>query len=245
MIKVAKVTIVSPLSPLKCSVVNLVLQKLTCSVGLINPSLQVVNAAVIVDPSTRQVIASSRDQVLPCDALTNATSSESGCSKQPEATTHYDADKMEKNPILLTKCSSNEANQSYKNVSCLHSWGWLEQQSHLSYDSWHPLRHAAIVAIENSAARDRLLFPLNDQDAEFAQEDYMVPSPTSSPLKRQKVNTIVSSTFLVLYAFLTVHGGWLPKLESRTLGFDAINVSQISTVKNLEIIQTSATPPIL
>ncbi|KAI3469576.1 hypothetical protein Pfo_026239 [Paulownia fortunei] len=147
----------------------------------------VVNAVVIVDPSTRQVIASSCDQVLSCDALTNSTSWESCCTKQPEATTQYDANKMEKDPILLLKSSSTEAKRSYKDVSCLHPWGWLEQQSHISSDSWHPLRHAAIVAIENSAARDRRLFPVNGQGAEFAQEDYKVSSPTGSLLKRQKV----------------------------------------------------------
>ncbi|KAK6130284.1 hypothetical protein DH2020_035956 [Rehmannia glutinosa] len=154
----------------------------------------VVNAAVIVDPSTRQVIACSCDQVLSCDALTNSTSRESCCSKPPEATMQFDANKIEKDQIFLFKCSTNEAKQSYKNVSCLHPGGWLEQQSHLTYDSWHPLRHAAIVAIENSAARDRRLFPVKGQSSEYAKEDYEVSSPTGSSSKRQKVNTNVSSS---------------------------------------------------
>ncbi|KAK4425683.1 tRNA-specific adenosine deaminase TAD3 [Sesamum alatum] len=150
----------------------------------------VVNAAVIVDPSTRQVIASSCDQVLSCYASTENTSRESCSSNQAEGSTKVDATKVEKDPVLLVK-SSNEAKQSYKEVRCLHPWGWLEQQSHVGPDSWHPLRHAAIVAIEKSAARDRLLFPVNGQSADFAQEDYKVSSPADSPLKRQKINTNV------------------------------------------------------
>ncbi|PIN00209.1 tRNA(adenine(34)) deaminase [Handroanthus impetiginosus] len=147
----------------------------------------VVNAAVIVDPSTRQVIASSHDEILSCGSQRNSTCREPCFSKQPQATNEYDSSKIEKDPMLLMKCPPNEAKQSYKDVACLHPWGWLEQPSHLSSDSWHPLRHAAIVAIENSAARDRCLFPVNAQDSEFAQEAHNMSSPTGSPLKRQKV----------------------------------------------------------
>ncbi|KAL3812620.1 hypothetical protein ACJIZ3_013888 [Penstemon smallii] len=136
----------------------------------------VVNAAVIVDPSSREIIASSCDQVvLSCNALKNGV------------TPQYKASKMEKNPTLHLKY------KSFDNVSCLNPWGWLEQQLNLSSDSWHPLQHAAIVAIENSAARDRHLFPVNGQSAEFCEEDYKVSSPTGSPIKRQKINTYVKS----------------------------------------------------
>ncbi|KAL0323640.1 UNVERIFIED_CONTAM: tRNA-specific adenosine deaminase TAD3 [Sesamum angustifolium] len=150
----------------------------------------VVNAAVIVDPSTRQVVASSCDQVLSCYAPRENTSKGSCSSNQAEGSSEFDATKLEKDPILTVK-ASNEAKQSYKDVCCLHPWGWLEQQSQVGPDSWHPLRHAAIVAIENSAARDRLLFPVSGQSPDFSQEDYKVFSPADSPLKRQKINTNV------------------------------------------------------
>ncbi|EYU41488.1 hypothetical protein ABFS82_07G031500 [Erythranthe guttata] len=145
------------------------------AVHMAKSGISVVNAAVIVDPLTRLVIASSCDQVLSCNALSDST-------------------KMDKDSILLSRCSTNEANESFKNVSCLYPLEWIEQKPHLNYNNgyWHPLRHAAIVAIEKSAARDRLLFPMNGQGAELArEEDYIVSSPTWSPSKRQKIDSIV------------------------------------------------------
>ncbi|KAG8370206.1 hypothetical protein BUALT_Bualt14G0093000 [Buddleja alternifolia] len=160
-----------------------VLNFMKLAVSMAKSCTSVVNAAVIVDPSSKHVIASSCDEVQSCNPLTNSTHMESCCSGA-------NANKMEKDPILL-KCSSSEAKQSYDNISCLRPWGWLEQRLHLRPDSWHPLRHAAIVAIENSAARDRRLFPLDGHSAELAQEDCKVSSPIGSPLKRQKTYTNV------------------------------------------------------
>ncbi|XP_011073442.1 probable inactive tRNA-specific adenosine deaminase-like protein 3 isoform X1 [Sesamum indicum] len=148
------------------------------AVCLAKSGTSVVNAAVIVDPSSRQVVASSCDQVLSCYAPRENTSKGSCSSNQAEGSSE------------VVK-ASNEAKQSYKDVCCLHPWGWLEQQSQVGPDSWHPLRHAAIVAIENSAARDRLLFPVSGQSPDFSQEDYKVFSPPHSSLKRQKINTNV------------------------------------------------------
>ncbi|KAK6130202.1 hypothetical protein DH2020_036012 [Rehmannia glutinosa] len=176
---------------------------------------KVVNAAVIVDPSTRQVIACSCDQVLSCDALTNSTSRESCCSKPPEATMQFDANKIEKDQIFLFKCSTNEAKQSYKNVSCLHPGGWLEQQSHLTYGSWHPLRHAAIVAIENSAARDRRLFPVKGKSSEYAEEDYECLLQQALPRKGKRSIQMCSMAIVhqrikrVFYAFPNPNDGGL------------------------------------
>lgn len=151
------------------------------AVGIAKSGIQVVNAAVIVDPTTRQVIASATDQVLSCyDSLSK--------SEHPEADLEIDATEFVKDPVLLPNCSSfYNAEQSYKDVSCLNPWGWIEQQSHVDPNSWHPLHHAAIVAIENSAARDRLFFPLAHQSAESAQEECNASSPIGSPLKRQKI----------------------------------------------------------
>ncbi|XP_051127714.1 tRNA-specific adenosine deaminase TAD3 isoform X2 [Andrographis paniculata] len=160
--------------------------KLAVSIAKYGASL--VNAAVIVDPSTRQVIASASDQG--SSAFTNSTSKELCTSEHPEAIAKMNPSEMTQDPISLSK-HSNGAEKSYTNVSCLNPWRWPEQQYENLY-SWHPLRHAAIVAIENSAARDRLLFPVIEQSTEFAQEDCRVSSPTGSPLKRQKINANVT-----------------------------------------------------
>ncbi|CAI9753259.1 unnamed protein product [Fraxinus pennsylvanica] len=146
----------------------------------------VVNAAVIVDPSTMQVIASSRDQVLSCNTLIKRSNGETCCSRLPEAT-QYETIETGDRQSLLSKCSSIDA-LTYNRVSCLNPWSWLEHKLHTSSGSWHPLQHAAIVAIENSAARDRHLFPGDGHISdEFVREDYKM-SPTGSPLKRQKIN---------------------------------------------------------
>ncbi|KAH6769902.1 Cytidine/deoxycytidylate deaminase family protein [Perilla frutescens var. hirtella] len=151
------------------------------AVRIAKSSTSLVNAAVIVDPSSGEIIASSSDEVLYHGALTNGSSKESCCSKEHKTTIQDDANEMEKDSV------SNEAKQSYMDVSCLHPWEWLEQRLHSSSDSWHPLRHAAIVAIEKSAARDRHLFPMDMRGADSIQEDHKGPTPTGSPLKRQKV----------------------------------------------------------
>ncbi|XP_057771713.1 tRNA-specific adenosine deaminase TAD3 [Salvia miltiorrhiza] len=151
------------------------------AVRMAKSGASLVNAAVIVDPLSGEIIASSCDEVLYPGAPTKGSSKESCCSKYRETTIQGDANEMEKSLI------SNEAKQSYMEVSCLHPWGWLEQRLHSNLDSWHPLRHAAIVAIEASAARDRHLFPTNVRGADPAHEDPKVLTPTGSPLKRQKV----------------------------------------------------------
>jgi len=90
-----------------------------------------------------------------------------------------------KKPLHLSSC--NHLKQSYTGVACLYPWQWAEQQSHSQSSYYfHPLRHAAIVAIESSATRDRRLFPNNEGSREkYLELDLESPS-TSSPLKRQK-----------------------------------------------------------
>ncbi|KAJ8554469.1 hypothetical protein K7X08_025147 [Anisodus acutangulus] len=125
----------------------------TSSVG------QVVNAAVIVDPSTNQVIASACDQVISSPSLANEVSKEGICSNYLENVNQQ---------TLLLDGSIEESKHIINNVACVHPWRWALQ----SFGCCRPLRHAAIVAIEYSAARDRQLFP-----------DYTA----LSPLKRQKI----------------------------------------------------------
>ncbi|XP_060203553.1 tRNA-specific adenosine deaminase TAD3-like [Lycium barbarum] len=107
---------------------------------------QVVNAAVIVDPSTKQVIASACDQVISSASLANEVSKERSCSNYLK--------NLNQQRLLLDR-SIGEFKHIINNVACVHPWRWALQSS----GCWHPLRHAAIVAIEYSAARDRQLFP--------------------------------------------------------------------------------------
>lgn len=145
----------------------------------------VVNAAVIVDPSTKQIISSACDQIFSWN-----TCKDESCYKKPELSSSH--------PIISSRCdpheplhsnsSSNELKQPYTGVACLYPRQWAEQQSH-SQNSyyWHPLRHAAIVSIESSAARDRFLFPSNENsEARYLELDSMNSSWTSSAAKRQK-----------------------------------------------------------
>ncbi|KAA8544564.1 hypothetical protein F0562_022576 [Nyssa sinensis] len=116
---------------------------------------QVVNAAVIVDPSTKQVIASACDQVHFWNTPTNKTSVETSFFEQPEA------------------FISDPVANGVESPSC----------------SWHPLRHAAIVAIEYSAARDRRLFPVVGHIGDNSiQVNSVQSSATGSPAKRQKTD---------------------------------------------------------
>lgn len=126
---------------------------------------QVVNAAVIVDPSTKQVIASACDQVISSASVAIEVSKEDSCSNYLE---NLKASNFENQQTSLLDGSIDEFKHIPNNVACVHPWQWALQSS----GCWHPLRHAAIVAIEYSAARDRQLFP-----------DYKV----LSPLKRQKI----------------------------------------------------------
>lgn len=126
---------------------------------------QVVNAAVIVDPSTKQVIASACDQVISSASLANGVCKEGSCSNYLE---NLKASNLENQQMSLLDGSISEFKPITHNVACVHPWQWALRSS----GCWHPLRHAAIVAIENSAARDLQLFP--DHKA-------------LSPLKRQKI----------------------------------------------------------
>ncbi|KAJ0984933.1 hypothetical protein J5N97_003289 [Dioscorea zingiberensis] len=146
---------------------------------------EAVNAAVIVDPMSRQVIACGTDQTCLWPSTINGSCSNIG-HEPTNASSQSEGNQSLRNG-LDPKLTPNECEQPYHLVSCLYPWGWTE----LSPDNpkplvkcngkyaWHPLRHAALVAIENAAARDRSLFP----------------NPTSSvkpddiPSKRQKTNT--------------------------------------------------------
>ncbi|KAK3042926.1 hypothetical protein RJ639_001002 [Escallonia herrerae] len=156
---------------------------------------EVVNAAIIVDPSTNQVIASAVDQMLSWNTPINKIGVETSCIEKPKATSfHSITNGVEDHGNLLLNCSLNGPKRMYSSVSCLHPWRWTNLQSCTSSSPWHPLRHAAIVAIELSAARDLRLFPRSGNTGDkFDQADCMeCPFTSSSPLKRQKTNAAIA-----------------------------------------------------
>uniref|UniRef100_A0A804L5G2 CMP/dCMP-type deaminase domain-containing protein n=1 Tax=Musa acuminata subsp. malaccensis TaxID=214687 RepID=A0A804L5G2_MUSAM len=129
-------------------------------------ALQVLNAAIIVDPISRQVIASANDQTCPWPT-TYETSARYNCN---------DSD----------VCAG---------VSCLNPWGWTAQKQSSQSSSmkseskhtWHPLRHAALVAIENAAERDRQLFPGPGSSESQSTPNGNPLCADNCPAKRQKI----------------------------------------------------------
>lgn len=164
-----------------------------------------INAAIIVDPSTKQVIASACDEVMSLNSSRNEAWEGISCSSQPEASSHTRATTdMADQPKLLSDDSSNKPIEFCDYISCLHPWKWAEQQFSASFSSWHPLRHAAIVAIDHSAARDRQLFPTTGYNGyHFDQEDCVLSPLVGSPSKRQKINP--TDVSYLLFSLLMQH----------------------------------------
>ncbi|XP_008782062.1 tRNA-specific adenosine deaminase TAD3 isoform X2 [Phoenix dactylifera] len=171
---------------------------------------KVVNAAVIVDPSCRHIIASACDQTCPRSTLTNETGSKLVSCIEREAnttSTQSDADGLASSKErLFPNFSPDKCSDLYFGVSCLNPWGWAEQRPHHQHSEhqcgnnypWHPLRHAALIAIEKAAERDRQLFPsigssknlsILDHDLKFASD--------SSLAKRQKTQVLKNEHSLV------------------------------------------------
>ncbi|XP_064945638.1 tRNA-specific adenosine deaminase TAD3-like isoform X5 [Musa acuminata AAA Group] len=129
---------------------------------------KVLNAAIIVDPISRQVIASANDQTCPWPT-TYKTSARYSCND---------------------RCSDVCAG-----VSCLNPWGWTTQKQSSQSSSmkseskrtWHPLRHAALVAIENAAERDRQLFPGPGSSESQSTPNGNPLCADNCPPKRQKI----------------------------------------------------------
>lgn len=117
------------------------------------------------------------------------TSVEASCLEQPDiATSQGVVNGVVSHETLLSKGPPDEPKQLYTGVSCLYPWRWAEHQSHAS-SYWHPLRHAAVVAIEYSAARDRRLYPgLGQIGNQSNQLDHTLSASISSQAKRQKTN---------------------------------------------------------
>ncbi|XP_074562701.1 tRNA-specific adenosine deaminase TAD3-like [Curcuma longa] len=160
---------------------------------------KVLNAAVIVDPVSRKVIASANDQTHPL-LTTSEPSPRNGCNDGCGATTvphesHPNTAGSNQN-TTVQKFSLRTCSDIYAGVSCLNPWGWTAQElgkqnslvKRENKFTWHPLRHAALVAIENAAERDRKLFP-NSEVLELKSEalDVLLHTADKCPSKRQKI----------------------------------------------------------
>ncbi|KAG9136309.1 hypothetical protein Leryth_003885 [Lithospermum erythrorhizon] len=142
---------------------------------------QMVNAAVIVDPSANHVIATACDQARPMNDPSIMSNTGSHLPKHSNV-------KIQPNAFESHVCSLGEPKHLTDGVGCLHPWKWAQEQFDTYSGDWHPLRHAAIVAIEQAAARDRLLFPTNFHSRESFIKDDMISLPIGSPSKKQKID---------------------------------------------------------
>ncbi|XP_071724822.1 tRNA-specific adenosine deaminase TAD3-like, partial [Rutidosis leptorrhynchoides] len=150
----------------------------------------IVNSAIIVDPLVKKTIASACDQVSSWDNISNQISNGSAeFNRAEENFAHSDSNGIERHGNFVNG-SSNELQDLYSDVSCLYPWQWAEQQLLKTSSGFHPLRHAAIVAIEASAARDRRLFPFSGEPRGDTcyEEDSMESSFESLPAKRRRTN---------------------------------------------------------
>ncbi|XP_056162749.1 tRNA-specific adenosine deaminase TAD3-like isoform X1 [Syzygium oleosum] len=143
----------------------------------------VVNAAAIVDPLSNQVIARACDEV--CSWHTPKT--EVGAEFSSSTKSPADMTGWIKHELGLQRCSSGGPEQVATSISCLHPRWWVDEQTRRSSSFWHPLRHAVMVAIESSAARDRCLFPDVRYKDEATKEECIL-SPAKSQAKRRKTD---------------------------------------------------------
>lgn len=154
-------------------------------------SKSVVNAAVIVDPSVRQVIASACDHHISFEnASTSNINGETSFEKCPKSLgSHFDSYESIIHGTFPSSSLLAKLKQSCADVSCLYPLRWFDQPLPHSSNSccWHPLRHAAIAAIESSAARDCRLFPtletVGDKSVEMEHMDLL-----RKLAKRQKID---------------------------------------------------------
>ncbi|XP_023523263.1 probable inactive tRNA-specific adenosine deaminase-like protein 3 isoform X1 [Cucurbita pepo subsp. pepo] len=161
------------------------------AVELAQSNKLVVNAAVIVDPSVKQVIASACDHHISSEnaSMSNAGGEIDFRNRLESVGSHLDSNGATIHGNLPSSASLKTLKQSCSTVSCLYPWQWTDQQlQHLSNSCcWHPLRHAAIAAIESSAARDRRLFPTSGTIGDKSVETDDI-GPHCNLAKRQKTN---------------------------------------------------------
>ena len=162
--------------------------------------------AIIVDPSSMEIISKATDQTHQHDASLKKNKrvrvEEDGACSLAETT--------EDNDSRPLPPSANVSNGLNMEVSCINSWGWTKHRSseQKTFPSeggflWHPLRHAAIVAIENAAERDRMLFHTSTSSTTKQKlKDEMQNCSDNASAKSPKVVRKVS---LATYAFYCCH----------------------------------------
>ncbi|CAL5028840.1 unnamed protein product [Urochloa decumbens] len=142
---------------------------------------KVGNAVIIVDPLSTQIIAKATDKTHQHDTSENKFFMKESTDNNGNLLL----------PIsFLSKCKSLNME-----VSCINPWGWMKQRTmgkkplpSENFFAWHPLRHAAMVAIENAAERDRLMFPstsITKPDSNGNLKNYN----DNEPAKRLKTDT--------------------------------------------------------
>ncbi|KAL6650351.1 hypothetical protein ACP70R_009276 [Stipagrostis hirtigluma subsp. patula] len=152
------------------------------------------NAAIIVDPSSMQIIAKATDQTNQHD-----TSEEGNtvAEKADDTCSLNESTEKDGNSFHSSSCLS-KCNGMSMEVSCINPWGWTTQRTTEQKPllgagcfAWHPLRHAAIAAIENAAERDRMLFPSSTSIAKPNSNGNLDNYSDNEPVKRLKTDTKV------------------------------------------------------
>jgi tRNA-specific adenosine deaminase 3 len=105
---------------------------------------------------------------------------------------------IQKNGKLSSSCLSKYNTLSME-VSCTNPWGWTKQKTiglkQLPCQgcfAWHPLQHAAMVAIEKAAERDRMLFTSSSTITKPMSIGHMENDFGKEPAKRLKTYSGVS-----------------------------------------------------
>ncbi|CAL4969355.1 unnamed protein product [Urochloa decumbens] len=155
---------------------------------------KVGNAAIIVDPSCTQIIAKATDQTHQHD--TSEKGNKLSEVKADDAFSLNESTGSDSNLLLPASFLSNY-NSLNMEVSCINPWGWTKQRTTgqkplpgEGFFAWHPLRHAPMVAIENAAERDRMIFPSTSiikPDSNGNLENY----DDNEPAKRLKTDAEV------------------------------------------------------
>lgn len=164
------------------------------------------NAAIIVDPSSMQIISKATDQTHQRDTCLKGNkcaivNGDNVCSF-PEA--------IEDKVSTSLPSSSRFCNGLDREVSCINPFGWMKQRSTeqktLSSEGgflWHPLWHAAVVAIENAAERDRMMFPTSTSSTTEPKLNGDVENCSDDePAKRLKIVAKVSLATYIVYRLL-------------------------------------------
>jgi tRNA-specific adenosine deaminase 3 len=144
------------------------------------------NAAIIVDPSSKQIIAKAKDQTHHHDTYEDGSKfsevkADDTCSLNKS---------IQKNGKLSSSCLS-KFNTLSMEVSCANPWGWTKQKTIelkglpcQDCFAWHPLQHAAMVAIEMAAERDRMLFTSSSAITKPMSNGHMESDFDNEPAKR-------------------------------------------------------------